>query len=96
MFTTSPLPLEHDFTFEKVKSYVAASVARYFPDYEANWILRVDASEFAVGAVLLQILNIEGKEVYHPLGFKSKKLSGSALNCDIHKKEAYALYFGTT
>ena len=35
-----------------------------------------------------------GKEVYQPIGFKSHKLSGAALNWDIHKKEAYALHFG--
>jgi len=59
-----------------------------------DWILRVDASQTAVCAVLLQILIINNKEVYHPIGFKSKKLSGSAANWDAHKREAYACYWG--
>ena len=80
--------------FEYIKQCLVESVAKYFPDYELNWILRVDASDNAVGAVLLQIKVIDGKEVYQPIGFKSHKLSGAALNWDTHKKEAYALYFG--
>jgi hypothetical protein len=81
-------------TFNNVKQCLVQSVEKFFPDYELNWILRVDASDTAVGAVLLQIKLIEGKEVYQPIGFKSQKFSGAALNWDTHKKEAYALYYG--
>ena len=81
--------------FERVKECLVQSVEKFFPDYDLNWILRVDASDTAVGAVLLQIKIIDGKEVYQPIGFKSQKFSGAALNWDTHKKEAYALYFGT-
>lgn len=81
--------------YQKVKDALCASVAKHFPDYERDWILRVDASQAAVMAVLLQIvIGADGKEIYHPIGFKSKKLSGSACNWDAHKREAYAVYFG--
>ena len=81
--------------FNYVKECLCRSVEKYFPDYALNWILRVDASDTAVGAVLLQIRIINGKEIHQPIGFKSHKFSGAALNWDAHKKEAYALYFGT-
>ena len=69
-------------------------MAKYFPDYEKDWIVRADASDSAVAAVLLQIVqNDKGEDIYHPIGFKSKKLSGPATRWDIFKKEAYAVYF---
>ena len=46
--------------FERVKQALCASVEKHFPDYALNWILRVDASQTAVCAVLLQILPAEG------------------------------------
>ena len=70
------------------------STSKYFPDYDLDWILRVDASQTAVFAVLLQIVVIDGKEAYHPIGFRSKKLSGSAVNWDAHEREAFAVYWG--
>ena len=80
--------------FVKVKEALVASVAKHFPDYEKDWIIRADASDTAVAAVLLQIIqNNDGKDIYHPIGFKSKKLSGPAVRWDIFKKEAYAIYF---
>ena len=80
--------------FVKVKEALVASVAKHFPDYEKDWIIRADASDTAVAAVLLQIIqNNYGKNIYHPIGFKSKTLSGPAVRWDIFKKEAYAIYF---
>ena len=86
--------VDYEAEYAKVKDALCGSVAKYFPDYERDWILRVDASQHAVCAVLLQILVVNEKEVYHPIGFKSKKLSGSAANWDAHKREAYAVYWG--
>ena len=86
--------VDYDAEYNKVKAALIGSVAKYFPDYTLDWILRVDASQVAVTAVLLQIVIIDGKEVYHPIGFKSKKLSGSAMNWDAHKREAYGCYWG--
>ena len=80
--------------YQKAKEALVASVAKYFPDYSLDWILRVDASQVAVCAVLLQIMIVNNREVYHPIGFKSKKLSGSAANWDVHKRESYACYWG--
>ena len=47
-----------------------------------------------MAAVLLQIMSTDtGKDVYHPIGFRSKKLSGSAACWDAHKREAFAVYY---
>ena len=65
--------------FDRVKLALCNSVQKHFPDYALDWILRVDASQTAVAAVLLQIMPAEAEEdVYHPICFRSKKLSGSA------------------
>jgi len=81
--------------FEKMKQSLVTSVALFFPDYELPWILRVDASDVAVGAVLCQIrTDKDGNEVFEPIGFASKKFSETAMNWDPFKKEAYAAYFG--
>jgi len=57
--------------YQKAKEALIASVAMYFPDYSIDWILRVGASQVAVCAVLLQIMIINNREVYHLIGFKS-------------------------
>ena len=47
---------KHDYEadFELMKRALSQSVANHFPDYDLDWVLRVDASDKAVGAVLLQ------------------------------------------
>ena len=86
--------VDYEAEFEAVKDALMNSTAKYFPDYDLDWILRVDASQTAVFAVLLQIVVMDGVEAYHPIGFRSKKLSGSAVNWDAHKREAFAVYWG--
>ena len=49
-------------------------------------MLRVDANDIAVFAVLLQMVTVDGKVLYHPIGFKSHKFSGAACRWDTHKK----------
>ena len=78
--------------FENMKRSLAESVDRYFPDWDLPWILRVDASDVAVCAVLLMVKRVNDKDVFCPLGFKSTKFSGAAIRWDIHKKEAFACY----
>ena len=77
-----------------MKRSLAESVDRYFPDWDLPWILRVDASDVAVCAVLLMVKRVNDKDVFCPIGFKSTKFSGAAIRWDIHKKEAFACYWG--
>jgi len=47
-------------SFDKLKHELAQELSLFQPDFEKPYILRCDASDFAVGAVLAQI--IDGKE----------------------------------
>ena len=81
--------------FDKMKQALINSIALFFPDYALPWILRVDASDVAVGAVLYQIrTDKDGKDANEPIGFASKKFSETAMKWDAFKKEAYAAFFG--
>jgi RNase H-like domain found in reverse transcriptase len=92
-FDWNPLTwtIDYNSLFLQFKTKLMASVALHFPDYSLSWILRSDASSIACAAVLLQVTTTG---VHQPLAFLSKKFSDSALNWDIHKKEAYAVFYG--
>jgi len=55
-------------SFDKLKHDLAQELTLFQPDFEKPYILRCDASDFAIGAVLVQI--IDGKE--QPVGFFSR------------------------
>ena len=58
-------------------------------------VLRVDASDKAVGAVLFQERPDRfGIVVHEPIGFASQKFWTVASRWDAFKKEAYAAYYG--
>lgn len=79
--------------FNLFKVAIKRAMELHLPDYTLKWILRCDASEFAVGAVLYQIYHSEeGEEVYQPIGFTSKRLSEPAKGWDAYKREAYAIF----
>jgi len=86
---------DYDKSFNDMKQVLVASVANHFPDYSLDWVLRVDASNVAVGEVLFQIRVAEdSKKTYEAIGFASKKFSDVAMNWDTMKKKCYACYFG--
>ena len=67
----------------------------HFPDYDLTWVLRADASDVVVGAVLFQErTDKEGTTVHEPIAFASQKFTATAFKWDAFKKEAYAAYFG--
>ena len=81
--------------FQHMKEALVSAIARFFPDYSLTWVLRVDASNVAAGAVLFQVrIKDDGTEQYEPIGFASRKFSETAFKWDPYKKEAYACYFG--
>jgi hypothetical protein len=82
--------------FDECKQALANSVAIHIPDYELPWIMRVDASDDAVGAVLMQIRSVKETQVHEPIGFASKKFTSTARRWDTFKKEAFAIYFGVS
>ena len=86
---------DYEEDFKKMKQALADSVALHFPDYSLPWVLRVDASHFACGAVLYQMLTrSDGVVEFQPIGFASKKFSEQALKWDTMKKETFGLYWG--
>ena len=81
--------------FETLKEAIQESMTLHFPDYDLEWIMRTDASILAVAAVLFQVVNNpDGTKSYQLIGCASKKFSQQAYSWDIHKKEAYAMYYG--
>ena len=96
-FNWNPNSWKQDYigAFEALKKDLANSIAIHFPDYNLKWSLRVDASDYAVGAVLFQErVQEDGKIQQEPIGVASKKFSDIAFKWDPFKKEAYAAYFG--
>ena len=80
--------------FEQHKLYLSDSFKMFYPDYDLEWILRVDASELGVGAVLLQVRIVNGERVYEPLNVVSKKFSAAARRWATIQQEAFAIYYG--
>jgi len=85
---------DYDSVFKNVKKELCASHAKHFPDYSLDWILRTDASDYAVAYALLQLRVEDGKTKYEVISFKAHKLTGAAKRWDIIKKKAFGAYFG--
>jgi len=73
--------------FDKLKPELAQELHLFQPEFKRPNILRCDASEVAIGAVLAQV--IDGKE--QPVGSYSRKLASSQLNLAAKEKEIYAV-----
>ena len=66
----------------------------FYPDYSLEWILRTDASELGVGAVLLQKKILEdGTVQLQPIAFISKKFSTQAQRWATIEQEGYGIYY---
>jgi len=78
--------------FDTFKAALLQSVALHYPNYDWQWILRVDASDDACGAVLLQQRPTDGALL--PINLSSKKFSSHAARWAIIEKEAFGCYFG--
>ncbi len=75
--------------FVEFKRAIADACILFYPDYTLDWVLRTDASELGIGAVLLQIKNGD----YQPLQFISQKFSPQAVKWTTIEQECYAIYF---
>ena len=98
-FDWNPLTWTKDYTalFNVFKVAIQDSATLHFPDYTLPWVIRSDASDTAVGAVLFQeYTDPAGVIVHQPIAFVSHKFSGAAVNWDTFKQEAFALYFAVT
>lgn len=75
--------------FETLKHDLMTSVTLAHPDFNAPFILAVDASFDGIGAVLSQLP--PGGKVTRPVAFASRTLSRSQLNYPAHRLEFLAL-----
>ena len=66
-----------------------------FPDFSLTWILMTDASDYAVGWVLIQLRPTENGIMTEVISVGSEKFSTQAeLNWPINEKEAYGVLRG--
>jgi hypothetical protein len=66
----------------------------YHPNYELDWVLKTDASDFAVGYVLIQLVKSQDNTtVQQVIAFGSKKFSDPATRWSTIEKECYGVFF---
>ena len=82
--------------FQELKDELQKAMEIHFPDYLLDWTLRVDASDTAVAACLMQkhVDPTTNVVQMQPISFTSQKLSDQAKRWDTFKKEGYSAYFG--
>ena len=74
--------------FEKLKNRMTAAPILVPPNPDVPYVIETDASDYAVGAVLLQ----QGDDgQMHPLAFESKKLSAAERNYPAQERELLSI-----
>ncbi|CAI7863601.1 unnamed protein product [Closterium sp. NIES-53] len=77
----------HQQAMEQLKTALMSAPVLILPDPEKDYVIEADASDQAVGAVLMQD---QGKGL-QPIAYLGKKLHGAELNYPIQDKEALAI-----
>ena len=75
-------------TFEKFKTFLTSKPVLKVPEFDKPFTLQVDASNDAVGAVLLQV-GLDN--ILHPVSYFSRKLKTHQRSYSVVEKEALAL-----
>ncbi|GJP40902.1 hypothetical protein CLOM_g566 [Closterium sp. NIES-68] len=78
---------KHQEGVEQLKRALTSAPVLILPDPERDYVIEADASNQAVGAVLMQ----DQGNGLQPIAYLSKKLHGAELNYPIHDKEALAI-----
>lgn len=81
---------ECEIAFQRLKTALTTESVLMLPDLERNFVLRTDASESGLGAVLLQ----EHEGILHPVAYGSRKLNSAERNYSVTEKECLAVIFG--
>lgn len=79
---------EHDDYFDAIRRAVAEAKLLRHPDFEREFFVQCDASEFALGAVLLQDF---GRGELEPIEFGSRKFTKSERNWHCSEQELVAV-----
>ena len=94
-FSWDPTTWKKDYIalFEAFKNDIIHSFTLFHPDYTLPWFLYVDASDVAVGGVLMQVTS-EGEQ--QVVAFVSKKFTTSSIRWSTIEKEAFAMFYTCT
>ena len=81
--------------FEDFKLALQDSCKIFYPDYSLPWVLRTDASDYGVGAVLVQFFTREDGTVEEQvIAVTSKRFSEPATRWATIQKEGYGIFHG--
>ena len=80
---------ECDIALSKIKNAIRLAKPLRYPDFAKTFFVVTDASDHAIGAVLLQ----KHEDVYYPIEFLSKQLDIHQRNWHCSEKEVYAVVF---
>lgn len=83
---------EHEmWSFEEVKRQMACPPILAIPDHDIPFIVRMDASDFAIGGALLQ----EHEDGERVVAYTGRKLSSEELSYDVRERELLAVLYAT-
>ena len=77
--------------FQELKTRLTAEPVLLQADTTAPFTIETDASEWAIGAVLLQAHPETGR--LHPVAYEERKLSPAEINYLVHKKELLSIKY---
>ena len=80
---------KEDKAFSEIKKFMSMSPVLKIADFNKPFVMFVDASDIAVGSVLMQ--KDDNDNMYKPVCYFSKKLNKCQKNYSITDKEALAL-----
>ena len=79
---------EQDDAFQAIKDKIAENVVLKFPDLNKEFVLKTDASDYSIGAVLSQM----GDDGFlHPVAFASNLLTPTQQRWSTFQKELYSM-----
>ena len=81
-----------DAAFRALKLAMASTPVLKHVDFNLPFVVETDASDYALGAVLLQPESLESS-VFHPVAYASRKLVAAERNYAVYDKELLGLVF---
>ena len=83
---------EKESSFQRLKDALTSAPVLKLPDFSQPFIVRTDASDIGIGAVLMQ--DDEGR--LRPVCFESRKLKSTEINYKVREKELLAIVYALT
>lgn len=80
---------EYENAFAQLKNIMSSDLLLSYPDFDEPFILTTDASNYAIGAVLAQLVNGNEK----PIAYLSRTLTAAEEKYSATAKELLAIYF---